>query len=82
MQWIVGHKPELHLIVIYMGYQIVVDFFQWNVESTSKLDFERANTPMGHSGPQLELIYYDDIVYEGSIGSQFIIVYKGILVIT
>ena len=82
MQWIVGHRLELRLIVIYIRYQSATDSFQWNVESTLELDFEGASTPMGLSGPRFELIYYDDIVYEGSIGSQFIIVYKGILIIT
>ena len=36
---------------------------------------------MGPNGPRFELIYHDDIVYEGWINSRFILVYKGILVI-
>ena len=33
------------------------------------------------SGPHFELIYHDDTVYDGWIGSWFILVHKGILVI-
>ena len=36
---------------------------------------------MGPSGPHFKLIYYDDMVYEGWIGSYFILVHKGVLVI-
>ena len=82
MQWIVGHRLELCFIFIYIGYQSVVDSLQWNVESTSKLDFEGASTPMGPSSPHYELIYHDDTFYEGYINSRFILVHKGILVIT
>ena len=81
MQWIVGHKPKLHLIVIYIKYGSAVDFLQWNVESTSELDSERANTLMGLSGPRSKLIYPDDMVYEGWIDFMFILVHKGILLI-
>ena len=37
---------------------------------------------MGPNGPHSELIYHDDMVYEGWIGSRFTLVYKGVLVIT
>ena len=47
----------------------VVVCLLWNVESTSKLDYEGASTPMVLNGPHFELIYHDDMVYEGSIGS-------------
>ena len=36
---------------------------------------------MGPSGLCFELIYHDDIVYEGWIGSKFILVHKGVLAI-
>ena len=36
-----------------------------NVESTSKLNFEGANTPMDSPGSYSKLIYHGDIVYEG-----------------
>ena len=36
---------------------------------------------MGLSGPRFKLIYHDDTVYEGWIGSRFILMHKGILVI-
>ena len=53
----------------------------WNVESTSKLDYKGASTPMGPSGPYFELICYDDMVYEGWIDTKFIFVHKDILII-
>ena len=34
-------------------------------KSTLELDYERANIPMGLNGLCIELIYHDDIVYEG-----------------
>ena len=37
---------------------------------------------MGPSRPHSELIYHDDMFYEGYISSRFILVHKGILVIT
>ena len=37
---------------------------------------------MGVSGPYSELIYHDDTIYEDLIGSKFILVHKGVLVIT
>ena len=36
---------------------------------------------MGLNGPYFELIYHDDIVYEGWIDTWFTLVHKGILVI-
>ena len=40
--------------------------------------FEGESAPMG---PNSKLIYYDDMVYKGWIGSRFILVHKGILLI-
>ena len=37
---------------------------------------------MGLSGSHFKLIYHDDIVYKSWIDSYFIIVHKGVLVIT
>ena len=37
---------------------------------------------MGPSGPCFKLIYHHDTIYKGWISSRFILVYKGILVIT
>ena len=82
MQWIVGYGPELHLVVIYIGYWSVVDFLQWNVESTSKLNSKKASTPVVPNGSCSKLIYHDDTFYEGCIGSRFILVHRSILVIT
>ena len=65
MQWIVGHEPELCLIVINIRYQSIVDSLQQNVRSTLELDFQGANTPMGLNGLYFELVYDDGIVYEG-----------------
>ena len=36
---------------------------------------------MGPNGPHSKLIYYDGTVYEDWIGSRFILVHKGVLVI-
>ena len=65
MQWIVGHKPEFCLIVIYIGYWSIVDSLQQNVELILELDFEEDSTPMSSSGLRSKLIYHDDMVYEG-----------------
>ena len=73
--------PKLRLIVIYIWYYSVVDSLQWNVESTSNLDYEGVNTSMGPSGPCSKLIQHDGMVYEGSIDFRFTLVHKGILVI-
>ena len=81
MQQIIGHKLELRLVVIYIGHQSAIDFLQWNVESTSELNFEGANTPMSPSGPHSKLIYHDDTVYEGQISFRFILMHKDVLVI-
>ena len=45
------------------------------------MDFEGGNNPMGPSGPHSKPIYHDDMVYEGWIGSRFILMHKGVLVI-
>ena len=37
---------------------------------------------MGPSGPYFELIYHDDMVYDGWISSRFIFLDKSVLVIT
>ena len=81
MQWIVGHRLEFRL-VIYIGYQSVVDSLQQNVESTSKLDYEGANTRMGPSSPRSELIYHDGMTYDDWIGFCFTLVHKGVFVIS
>ena len=81
MQWIVGHRLELRLIVIYIRYQSATDSFQWNVESTSELDSKKASPLIGSIGPCFDLIYHDDTIYESWIGSWFTRMYKGILVI-
>ena len=65
MQWIVGHKPKLHLIIIYIEYWSADDSLQWNVESTLELNFEEDSTPMGSSCPRSKLICHDDMDYEG-----------------
>ena len=36
-----------------MGYWSLVDSLWWNVESTLKLDYEGASTPMGSNGPTM-----------------------------
>ena len=53
------------LVVIYIGYLSSVDSLLWDVESTSELDSEGANTPMGLSGLRFELIYLVGMDYEG-----------------
>ena len=82
MQWVVGHGPELCLIVIYIGDWSVVDSLQWNVESNSKLDSKGASTPMGPNGPRSNLIYHHGMVYKRWIDYKFILICKGVLVIT
>ena len=82
MQWIIGHEAKLCLIIIYIVYQSGINCLQWNVESTSELDFERVGTPMGFNGPHSEHIYHDDTIYKGWIGSKFTIMHKDVLVIT
>ena len=52
------------LVVIYIGYQNVVNSQQWDVESISKFDYERASTPMGPNGSCTELIFLNGTVYE------------------
>ena len=42
------------------------------------MDYEKVNTPMGPNGPRLELIYHDDMDYEGWINPRFI-VHKNVL---
>ena len=69
-------------LVIYIGYWSAVDSLQWNVESTSELDSKGANTLMVPRDPCSELIYHDDTIYESWIDSKFILVHKGVLVIT
>ena len=51
------------------------------LKSTLELDSKGASTPMGPSGPRFELIYHDDMIYEGWIDFKVTIVHKGILVI-
>ena len=80
MQWIMGHGLKLCLIAIYIEYQSEVDSLWWNIESTSELDYEGANTPMGPSGPYSKLIYLVGMDYEGQISSRFTFVHKGVLV--
>ena len=80
MQQMVNHRLELHLVVIYKGHWSAIDHpLQWNVESTSELDYERASTPMGPNGPRSELIYHDDMVYKGWISSRSILMHKVIV---
>ena len=74
----VGYKPKLCLIIIYIGYWSVVYSLQWNVESASKLVSKRDNTPMGPNGPCFKLIYHDNTLYEGWISSWFTLVHKGV----
>ena len=64
MLWVVDYRPELHLVIIYIGYQSAINSLQQDIESTSKLDYEGANTPMGPNGSRSKLIYHDDTVYE------------------
>ena len=66
------------LIVIYIGYQSLVDSLQWDVELTLELDSEGASIPMGPSGPRFKLIYLVGMGYEGRIGFPFTFVYKGV----
>ena len=72
----------MYLIVIYIGYWILVDSLQWDVESTLELDSKRASIPIGPNGPYFELIYLVGTNYEGRIGFRFTFVHKGLLVIT
>ena len=81
MRWIVGYRPKLCLFIIYIGYWSAIDFLQWDVESTSKLDCKGDNTPMDASSLHSKLIYHDDMVYESWIDFQFTLVHNGILVI-
>ena len=81
MHQIVGHKPDLCLIVIYIRYWRAMGSLQWDVESTSKLDYEGANTLMSLNCCCFELKYRNDTIYEGWISSWFTLLHKGILVI-
>ena len=49
-----------------MNLSFVLLLFIWGI---GELDFEGVGTPIGPSGPYFELIYHNDRVYEGSIGS-------------
>ena len=53
----------------------------WDVESTSKLDFEEVDITMSPNGPRSELIYLVGIGYESWIDSTFTFVHKGVLII-
>ena len=70
------------LVIIYIGYWSSVDSLQWDIESTSKLDYEKADTPMGPNGLRFELICLVVIGYEGWIDSKFTFMYKSVLLIT
>ena len=72
----------LYLVVFYIWYWSAIDFLQWDVESTSKLDYEGVNASMGPSGSHSKLINHVDMIYEGWIDSRFNLVHKGVLVIT
>ena len=74
--------PKLCLIVIYIRYWSVIDSLQQNVELTLEFDSKGVSTLMGPSGPYFELIYHDDMVYDGWISSRFIFLDKSVLVIT
>ena len=67
MKWIVGHGPKLCLIAIYIVRRSVVDYVQWNIESTLELDFEEVSTPMSPNSLYSNLIYYDNKIYESWI---------------
>ena len=45
------------------------------------MDFKGVDTFIGSSGPRSKLIYHDDTIYEGWIGSTCTLMHKGILVI-
>ncbi|KAL6348408.1 hypothetical protein AAG906_005716 [Vitis piasezkii] len=53
----------------------------WDVESTSKLDYEGVNASMGPSGSHSKLINHVDMIYEGWIDSRFNLVHKGVLIL-
>ena len=44
-------------VVICIWYWSAIDSLWWDVESTSELDYEGANTPMGPNGAHFELRY-------------------------
>ena len=46
------------------------------------MDSERASTFIGSNGPRFEFIYHDDTIYEDWISFRFILMHKGIFVIT
>ena len=53
------------LVLIYIGYWSVIDSLWWDVESILEFDYEGASTPTGPNGPRFELIFFDDMIYEG-----------------
>ena len=57
--------PSFISLLFTLGNRVQLILFWWNIESTSKLDFKRANTPMGLNSPHFKHIYHDDTVYEG-----------------
>ena len=77
---VVGHEPELHLIVIYIGYWGIVDSLQWDIESTLELEYEGVGIPMSPNSPCFDLICHVVMVYEGLFDSRFTLIHKGILV--
>ena len=81
MQLIVGHRPELHLVVIYIKYWNVVNFFQWNIKSILELNYEEVSIFISFNGPNFDLIYHDYTIYEDWIDSRFTLLHKGDLVI-
>ena len=70
MQWIVGHRFKFYL-VIYIRYWNAIDSLQWNIKSTSELDFEGASTPISPNGSCSKFIYHVGTVHEDQIGSRF-----------
>ena len=60
-------------IVIYVRYWSIIDFFQWNFESTLELDYRRTNIVMGLSDPHSEFIYHDCTSYKSQICSRSVL---------
>ena len=67
------------IVVIYIGYWILVDSLQWDVESTLELDSKGASIPIGPNGPCSKLIYLVCMGYEGQISFKFTFVIRAFL---
>ena len=77
-----GHGPMfLYLVTIYIKHQSVVNFLEWDVESTSDWILREPIFSLGSSGlDPLEFSFHCDTIYKVWLCFLFTYVYNGVLV--